>query len=95
MPLFREQRGGLSESLETTVIVNNKEDLLKHLKSVWSIWNVPMKPRQILYHDPTIKIEPYGGFDRRCGWYTQLVTCDILIKDQFIPMGFLSEPLDD
>ena len=32
MALFREQRGGLSESLETAVIVKNNEELLKHVQ---------------------------------------------------------------
>jgi len=95
MPLFREQRGGLAESLETSIIIKDKKELLKHIESLWSVWKVPHKPRQIIYHEPTIKIEPYGGFDRRCGWYTQLVTADMLVQDQFFPVGFLSEPLDE
>ncbi len=94
MPLFREHRGGLSESLETTVVVKNKEELLKHLEILWSVWRVSGLTRSLTTYDITIKIEPYGGFDRRCGWYTQMVWADMLIKDEFAPMGFLSEPME-
>jgi hypothetical protein len=33
-----------------------------------------------------------NSFDKRIGWYTQMVTSDIHDKGIFIPEGFLSEP---
>ncbi len=94
MALFRQHRGGLAESLESTIIVKNKQELLEHLLLVVNSWLIPEAPRSALYHIPTIRITSHNRLDPRCGWYSELVTADMLIKDEFIPMGFLSEPLD-
>ncbi len=91
MPLFRFHKGGLQESLDTTVIVNNIEELRKAIKD---------RHKGFLQEEKDffgIIIGDYPTkehcFDRRIGWYTQMVTSDILERGVFVPEGFLSEPL--
>ena len=80
MPLFREHRGQLIDSLKTTVIVNNMNELYAHLTKIFDLKYM------------RIVIEPYPAegenFDKRIGWYTQII---ILEEDGVL--GFLSEPL--
>lgn len=91
MPLFRFHRGGLHESLQTTVIVDNMNELMDVIKTAHEDW---LPPNSEAFG---IIIGPYPGegenFDRRIGWYTQLVTSDIHQKGIFVPEGYLSEPL--
>lgn len=90
MPLLREHRGSLSESLKTTIIVKNVDDLRKAIQNAYAMWFG--YPR---FHDFTIKISPYpalGKMDDRIGWYTQIVTFD-MIDGIYHVFGFLSEPL--
>lgn len=80
MALFRFHRGSLNESLKTTVIVKNTQELKKHIL------------RELEWTNPelsSMKIEQYGDdcFDSRIGWYTYIVT------DKDGVLGFLSEPL--
>lgn len=85
MPLFRFHRGNLFDSLETTVIVQNQGELMELL--------IPNFPNCT---DFEIEINPYPSngscFDKRCGWYTQLV-CLRIGKEPLSPIGMLSEPL--
>lgn len=80
MPIFRFHRGGLAESLETCVVVENVE----HLAMVIShLTDFKPKPSDIV-------IIKYGhGWDVRIGWYTHTV----MINDA--PIGFLSESFID
>lgn len=91
MPLFRFHRGSLKESLKTTVVVKDLNDIVKALFSSMSehfflgrTWS------------GRFEIIPYPddetNFDARIGWYTHLVSCNIYHKDQMTPIGFLSEP---
>lgn len=92
MPLFRLHRGGLAESLATTVIIKNLDDLRSAVKKSWEHWpcgNIT---------EFEVKVSPYYNeancFDERIGWYTQIVLVDILEKGVLVPVGFLSEPLE-
>lgn len=93
MPLFRFHRGGLHDSLQTTVIVKSMNDLLNVISH---------RHEQFIGEYKTnfgIIIGPYPSekhnFDSRIGWYTQMVTSDILERGVFVPEGFLSEPMDN
>jgi hypothetical protein len=95
MPLFRIHRGQLSDSLKTTVIVKNKEDLKKAILKEWETWKNAIRKDGSPISDFDIKIEPYiGNLDERCGWYTQIVSCNFERKDRFDAVGFLSEPME-
>jgi hypothetical protein len=92
MPLFRFHRGGLEESLATTIIVKKFNDVVKAIvtselvKATGQDWGAEFK------------IIPYpneeDNFDPRIGWYTQMVMANIYEKDKMHPVGFLSEPLE-
>ncbi len=92
MPLFRFHRGGLQESLDTTIIVRTFNDLIKAIVNMDLIINEnpPWNARFI--------IEPYPSedncFDSRIGWYTQIVSTNIFEEDKMHPVGFLSEPME-
>lgn len=96
MPLFRFHKGMLSDSLKTTIIVKNIEELRDALISSWSGWLDDPKSIKSNFQNFKIKIEPYmGDMDERIGWYTQIVTSDMLKKDSFCVEGFLSEPMEN
>jgi hypothetical protein len=90
MPLFRFHRGGLHESLQTTIIVKTFNDVVKAI--VMSDW---------VDHNPTwgakFSVEPYPSkdhnFDARIGWFTHLVCTNLWKEDKMVPIGYLSEPL--
>lgn len=90
MPLFRFHRGGLKESLGTTVIVKTFNDLVKLIVNEQFV--IDANPKW----GASIKIEPYPNerecFDSRIGWYTQMVTANVYEEDKMHPIGFLSEP---
>lgn len=90
MPLFRHHRGGLADSLKTTIIVKDIRDLLdkiiKDFDRNWYIFN----PKEII-----IKIDEDEVFDARCGWYSHYVLVKGLYDDKFQCVGYVSEPLDD
>jgi len=90
MALFRFHRGGLQDSLDTTIIVKS----FQHLCAIIADHAAPADK-----WGASIKIEPYPeegkNFDPRIGWYTYLVTANIYEKDKMHPIGFLSEPLDN
>ncbi len=87
MPLFRFHRGGLEESLKTTIVVKNFNDLYTAIANEFDItasWSA------------SIEIEPYpaeNNFDARIGWHTHLVTANIYDKEKYVPVGYLSELL--
>lgn len=91
MPLFRFHRGGLQDSLETTIIVKTRDELLARILDSSSFGI-----RDAAYGNYELKIDPYPFkeicFDSRIGWYTQIVTGNIYEEDKFHPIGFLSEP---
>ncbi len=65
---FREHRGGLAESLETTVEVQTKAELAAHMRS-------KISPFGFFFEDDDLTVEPYG-FDDRIGWDTYIVQID-------------------
>lgn len=96
MALFRKHRGQLDDSLKTTVIVKNLDDLRNAIYEDWEMWEDALKKDGLPFNKNSfdIKYEPYGNHpDRRCGWYTQIVSADLEKKGEFMAIGFLSEPL--
>ena len=99
MPLFRFHRGGLHESLQTTVIVKTPDDLSNIAFDAMKQWvNIQS------INDIELTIEPYpteNNFDSRIGWYTQMVSIKCKVKNPHFsniaahPLGFLSEPFID
>lgn len=86
MAIFRFYRGELSDSLKTSVIVKNKDELKNILE------------KTLFGSDPItdMLIEKYGdGFDYRIGWYTYIVNIKYLSGIESLPMGYLSENLYD
>lgn len=92
MALFRFHRGGLHESLQSTVIVKNTLELMDVIKKSHENW----MPGNADHFGVMIGGYPDQDtcFDKRIGWYTQMVTSDIHEKGVFHPEGFLSEPLE-
>ena len=92
MALFRFHRGGLHESLQTTIIVKTFNDVVKAI--VMSFDDEMLKAQQ---WGAKFEIIPYpelgNTFDQRIGWYTQMVLCNLYEEDKMHPVGFLSEPL--
>lgn len=92
MPLFRFHRGSLEESLTTTVIVRNTDDLA----CVIALEMVDINENgEWAAH---IDIHPYPSddnhFDPRTGWYTHLVRANVYRPDEMHPVGYLSEPIE-
>lgn len=92
MPLFRFHRGGLDESLATTVIVKTHRQLRKVIKDSFGDFILPNAEFKL-------EVKPYPSkqqsFDARIGWYTQMVKANWYKEDEMHPVGFLSEPLED
>jgi len=88
MALFRFHGPSLSESLKNTKIVKTIAELKLMLKIHEAQFGFNLNL------DLECKIIPYI-FDDRIGWHTQLVSTNLYEKDKFIPIGYLSEPLDD
>lgn len=88
MPLFRFHRGGLHDSLQTTVIVDSIIELYVVISR---------EANETCNWSASIEIEPYPmegkNFDKRIGWFTHLVSANIYEQDKYHPIGFLSEPL--
>lgn len=96
MPLFRFHKGGLEESLKTTVIVKNREELKIAIIANFAGWEESYKNRV----DFEIWISALASdindcFDARIGWYSHYVTADFGEKGAFRMVGILSEPLDE
>lgn len=92
MPLFRFHRGGLQESLDTTIIVKTFNDMVKAIVMSFDEEMLANQKWGACFH-----MDPYpsegNNFDSRIGWYTQMVTCNLYEEDKMHPIGFLSEPL--
>jgi hypothetical protein len=90
MPLFRFHRGGLKESLATTIIVKSFNDMIKAIVMDNSV--IDANPKW----GARFLVEPYpneeNNFDPSIGWYTQVVTINLYEEDKMHPIGFLSEP---
>jgi hypothetical protein len=67
---FREHRGGLAESMQTVVEVEDFNALLDHLHKLAEPWQPNVPPMNA----DTVHVEPYGGVDERIGWDTYIVT---------------------
>jgi len=89
MALFRFHRGGLAESLATTVIVNNRLELRELIEKSFD----KFFGKASLIIDIQPYPEPTYNFDARIGWYTQMVKGQFLGQEEFVA-GFLSEPLE-
>jgi hypothetical protein len=93
MPLFRFHRGSLEESLKTTVIVKNFNDVVKEI-----VMSFDHEMLEKQHWGADFKIIPYPeegrNFDHRTGWYNHMVLCNIYEEDKMHPIGFLSEPFD-
>jgi hypothetical protein len=97
MPLYRKQRGTLEDSLKTTTIVKNLDQIKDAIYEDFKMWEGALKKDGSKFSKDSfnIKIEPYyGECDYRCGWYTQLVSANLMEKDRFDATGYLSEPLE-
>lgn len=97
MALFRFHRGGLQDSLMTTVIVKNINELSSLIFNYIEPW-VNIKS----VDDIELTIESYpseNNFDSRIGWYTHLVSFIVKVDNPHYssikasPVGYLSEPL--
>lgn len=100
MPLFRLIRRELDESLKTTIIVKNEQELREAILKNWERWLDHPRAPEANFHGFTIKItrpdlEIEKCFDDRCGWYQHYVIADVLRKDKFCLEGFLSEPMSE
>jgi hypothetical protein len=89
---FREHRGGLSESMETTVEVENRAGLIAH---VFKLLEPFYFERARI--DAGLTIEPYSWgsetepfFDERIGWHLHIVT----LKGYGV-LGFTNGPLNE
>ena len=91
MPLFRFQRRTLSESLATTIIVNNVDELLEKLAQYWEERGITTRD---LMYQWQCAVDKEQAFDLRCGWYTHRVVFQVRNSDPMV-CGFLSEPFQD
>lgn len=64
--LFRYHRGGLAESLETTINIKDKQELYKILQDELKRWN-------FFFNIEDIECIDYG-YDNRCNWQTYLIS---------------------
>lgn len=67
---LRQHRGGLDESMATTVEIEaTMPALLAAMQPVMEPWGVALTP-------DAVHVTPYGGIDKRIGWDTHVVTLD-------------------
>ena len=79
---YRDHRGGLIESMETTQEFNNKDSLLEYLQSILDdCFSGHLD-------SSNVKIEPYC-FDERVGW-----DCHIVHLEGWGVFGFTNGPVD-
>ena len=78
---FRFHRGGLSESMETTVSLSTKEELIRVIGNSLKEWGD--------FNYNNLKIESYG-FDDRINWNSHIVTLD-----GWGVIGFTDKSIDD
>lgn len=91
MPLFRFHKGGLDESLQTTIIVRTFNDMVR---AIIASFDEDMIAQQKWGAKFEVKSYPSEGvnFDHRTGWYTQMVLANLYEEGKMHPIGFLSEP---
>ena len=81
MSRFREHRGGLSDSLDTTINVANRGELVDYIQRTLGCWGLDINPEDV-------EIAPYG-YDSRINWDAHIVT----VKDYGV-FGFTDGPLE-
>jgi hypothetical protein len=79
---FREHRGGLAESLETTVMLDDRAALLAHLARLLADYPTAAP----LVSEKTVHVK-HLIYDNRCDWDTYIVTVD-----DYGVMGFTDGP---
>jgi hypothetical protein len=82
---YRDHRGGLQDSLATTAEVFTRADLVAHLnrEGAFGIGRTVT--------DDDIRVEPYGGDDKRIGWRD----VHIVVLDGYGVLGFVETDLRD
>lgn len=95
MALFMFQGSNLEESLKSTVIVKNLDDLRNILWEQFKIWEGIRTTQGKIFDKNSfdIIIENYN-YDSRIGWHTQLVSIEMEGNGKFSAIGYLSEPLN-
>jgi hypothetical protein len=74
---FRHHRGGLEDSLKTTIEVKSLEELMVHLDAGWKCYGKAIEE---------IKFD-YVGMDERIGWDTYYVLQRLQGEDQWTVAG--------
>jgi hypothetical protein len=82
---YRHHRGGLDESLETTVEVNTLEELIAHINKDWEVWGKVVAE---------IKFD-HVGMDERIGWDTYYVLQRFQEEDTWTVAGFSDGKFQD
>lgn len=85
MPLFRQYRGTLEESLKTVRHFDFKEDLVSYLNKSWEFF---LKGKKL--NEDDLIMERYSK-DERIGWNNHLLSFKVPGKDEKWVAGFLSE----
>lgn len=78
---YRDHRGGLKESMETQIEVNNKQDIINHLNDFFNEFGETVEE---------IKFE-YVGLDKRTGWNTYYVLKRYKNKKEFSVAGMSND----
>lgn len=82
MSRYRDNRRTLADSLDTTIDMLGRAQLLAHLRRDLSVVGVE-------FRDDDVRVRPYGGDDDRCGWKD----VHIVTIDGFGVVGFTEGPL--
>lgn len=80
--LFREHKGDLGKSMETTREVDGREGLV-------SLMRTRLAEFGFSFPDDALKVTKYDGIDSRTGWDTHVVTID-----GYGVAGFTNAPAD-
>ncbi len=93
MALFRFHRGSLEQSIKTTVIVKNLNDVIKLVVDSASEFLNEENQHWVAKFQVIPYPDEENNFDPRIGWYTHMVLSNIYEKEKFHPVGLLSESL--
>jgi hypothetical protein len=74
---FRYHRGGLDDSLKTTINVDSEQDLINHMNSKYSHMGATVEEIDF-YH---------VGFDERINWDTYYVSCRLKGESEWFVAG--------
>lgn len=74
---YRDHKGSLSDSLETTIEVNSIQEIIDHLNSYYNQFGKEVEE---------IKFD-YSGFDDRVGWDTYYVLHRLKGEENFTVAG--------